>query len=42
MEINLREQIKWYAVYNELARMYPNVSIDTIITMTNKLLGKDN
>ena len=42
MEINLREQLKWYAVYNELARMYPNASIDTIIAMTNELLGKDN
>lgn len=42
MDINIKEQIKWYAVYTSMASLHPNASIEDIVAYTNKYLNKNN
>ena len=40
MNINIEDQIKWYAVYTSMASLYPYASIEDIVAYTNKHLNR--
>ena len=40
MNIDITEQIKWYAVYTSMASLYPHASIEDIVDYTNRHLNK--
>lgn len=42
MNIDIEKQIKWYAVYTQMASLHPHASIEDIVAYTNKTLNKNN
>ena len=38
IRIDLKKQILWYALFNELSNKYPNASISEVINYTNDLI----
>lgn len=42
IQINIKRQLKWYLIFNELSVKYPNASIQFIIDRANYILGNNN
>ena len=40
MDINIKEQIKWYTVYTLMANLHPHASIEDIVAYTNRHLNR--
>ena len=38
IRIDLKKQILWYTLFNELSNKYPNASISEVINYTNDLI----
>ena len=41
-QIDIKRQLKWYLIFNELSVKYPNANIQFVIDKTNYILDNNN